>query len=354
MLSENGAAAHPSFDLSSVTEFGAAAMRLTHNELMNIDIRPQDALAPVSNVAASLNPARVYLASLANGSHRTMLGALNLSAAVLSLGRCDHHTLPWWLLRKAHTNALRAWLQQNRSAATGNKVLSAVRGTLRAAWDLDQLDTDAYMKAISIKAIPGSRPDQAAGRALAPGEFAALLRVCAMDRTPAGVRDAALLGLGVLAGLRRAELAGLQVEDYKEGVLWVRGKRNKERTVPVAAGVIDALADWLHLRGEWLGPLFTVILKSGAIQQAGISEAAIYKIFQKRAGQAGVKAFSPHDLRRTFAGDLLDAGADIATVQKLMGHASVSTTAGYDRRGERAKHTAIGKLHMAWTRRFAQ
>ena len=352
MLSENGAAAHPSFDLSSATE-PSAAMRLTHDEIMNIDIRPQDALAPVSNVVASLNPARVYLASLANGSHRTMLGALNLSAAVLSLGRCDHHTLPWWLLRKAHTNALRAWLQQNRSAATGNKVLSAVRGTLRAAWDLDQLDTDAYMKAISIKAIPGSRPDQAAGRALAPGEFAALLRVCAMDRTPAGVRDAALLGLGVLAGLRRAELAGLQVEDYKEGVLWVRGKRNKERTVPVAAGVIDALADWLHLRGEWLGPLFTVILKSGAIQQAGISEAAIYKIFQKRAGQAGVKAFSPHDLRRTFAGDLLDAGADIATVQKLMGHASVSTTAGYDRRGERAKHTAIGKLHMAWTRRFA-
>lgn len=347
MLPDLPATTHQSFVLSA-------------DELMDIDIRPQDALTPVLDLPASQNPARVYLASLSTGSHRTMLGALNLSAAVLSLGRCDHYTLPWWLLRKAHTNALRAWLLQNRSAATGNKVLSAVRGTLRAAWDLDQLDTDAYMKAISIKAIPGSRPDQAAGRALAPGEFTALLRVCAADRTPAGVRDAALLGLGVLAGLRRAELAGLQVEDYRRGeshsptvgILWVRGKRNKERTVPVAAGVSDALADWLHLRGDWLGPLFTVILKSGEIQPHGISEAAIYKIFQKRADQAGVNAFSPHDLRRTFAGDLLDAGADIATVQKLMGHASVSTTAGYDRRGERAKHTAIGKLHMAWTRRY--
>ncbi|HMN30758.1 MAG TPA: toxin TcdB middle/N-terminal domain-containing protein, partial [Caldilineaceae bacterium] len=156
---------------------------------MHIDIRPQDALTPVLNLPASQNPARVYLASLSSGSHRTMLGALNLSAAVLSLGRCDHHTLPWWLLRKAHTNALRAWLAQNRSAATGNKTLSAVRGTLRAAWDLDQIDTDAYMRAISIKAISGSRPEQAAGRALAPGEFTALLRVGAEEHSAAGVRD---------------------------------------------------------------------------------------------------------------------------------------------------------------------
>jgi integrase len=351
MLADQPKTTHPTFDV-------------TLSELMDIDIRLQDALVPVLDIPASQNPARVYLASLSNGSHRTMVAALNLSAAVLSVGRCDHHTLPWWLLRKAHTNALRAWLMQHRSAATGNKVLSAVRGTLRAAWDLEQMDTDTYMKAVSIKAIPGSRPDQAAGRALAAGEFSALLRVCAADRTAAGVRDAALLGLGVLAGLRRAELAGLQLGDYREGVLWVRGKRNKERTVPVAPGVTDALADWIHLRGDWSGPLFTAIRKSGEIQPHGISEAAIYRILQKRTKQAGVNPFSPHDLRRTFAAGtlwvLLDAGADIATVQKLMGHANVATTASYDRRGERAKHTAMalcahcvnGRLHMPWTRRF--
>src|SRR4030095_16474691 len=99
----------------------------------------------------------------------------------------------------------------------------------------------------------------------------------------------------VRGGLRRAELAGLAVADYREGVLWVQGKRNKERTVPVAAGVQDALADWLHLRGARPVPLFTMIRKSGEIQPQGISEAAIYKILQKRAVQAGVKSFSPHD-----------------------------------------------------------
>jgi integrase len=90
----------------------------------------------------------------------------------------------------------------------------------------------------------------------------------------------------------------------------------------------------------------------------------IYDLMAKRAKAAGVKRFSPHDLRRTFAGDLLDAGADIATVQRIMGHSDSNTTAGYahamgrapfgwrHRRGERSKKEAIGRLHMAWERRY--
>lgn len=63
-------------------------------------------------------------------------------------------------------------------------------------------------------------------------------------------------------------------------------------------------------------------------------------------------AHYPHDLRRAFAGDLLDAGADIATVQKLMGHASANTTAGHDWRGENAKRSAVKKLHVPYVRRY--
>lgn len=319
--------------------------------IMEIDIRPDTRLEPIPDLPASRNPARIYLASLAAGSQPTMRRALDLSAGVLTFDRCDHESLPWWLLRKAHTNALRAWLTQNLSYRTGNKILSAVRGALRAAWDMEQIDTDAYMRAISIKAIKGAAPDQAAGRALSAGELSALLAVCQDDLTPAGPRDAVILGLGARCGLRRAEMAGLALADLDGDGLTIRGKGNKTRLVYVAPGVDGAIADWLAERGRVDGALLLRVRKGGEIIRSGLSDAAIYDAMVKRAQQAGVKAFSPHDLRRTFAGDLLDEGADIATVQKLMGHANANTTAGYDRRGERAKRSAAGRLHLAWNRR---
>lgn len=85
--------------------------------------------------------------------------------------------------------------------------------------------------------------------------------------------------------------------------------------------------------------------------QDGLTAQTVYDVLARRADQAGVKKFSPHDLRRTFAGDLLDAGADIVTVQKLMGHANANTTAGYDRRGPKAKRDAVNKLNVPYKKK---
>jgi integrase len=300
------------------------------------------------------NPAAVYLASLAEGSRRTMGEALNTIANLVQPGS-DAATFPWAALRYQHTQAIRSQLESRYSAATANKMLSSLRGVLKEAWQLGQMSAEDYQRAINIKAVKGSKASQAEkGRHLSQGELTAMLATC-MDGTKAGARDAAIISIGYLCGLRRAELVGLQLDDYNAEActLTVRaGKGNKERVVPVGNGALDALKDWLHVRGPWAGPLFYRIRQNDVLTGDGLTTQAIYTILQARAAAAGVKHFSPHDLRRTFAGDLLDAGADIVTVQKLMGHANVTTTAGYDRRDAKAKKAAVNKLHVSYKRQW--
>jgi integrase len=112
-----------------------------------------------------------------------------------------------------------------------------------------------------------------------------------------------------------------------------------------------ALRTLLAVRGNDNGPLLCPVNKAGKITIRRLSDQAVLGALQKRARQATVKGFSPHDLRRTFISDLLDAGADIATVQRMAGHASPETTSRYDRRGEATKRRAASLLHLAYESR---
>ena len=307
-----------------------------NNDLVIIDPLPIDQ-----------HPAAVYLAGLSASGRRSQHQALDVIADLLT-GNPDAFACNWSAVRFQHTTAVSSKLQEKYAPATTNKMLSALRKTLKAAWLLDQMTAEDYHKAASVESVNGETIP--AGRELSAGEIAALLGSCENDPTPAGARDAAVIAVMYAAGLRREEMVILDLSDYDQesGRLVVSGKRRKDRTAYLLNGASHALNDWLDVRGSGPGSLFMPINKAGAIQRRRMTTQAIYNLLNKRASQAGIDSFSPHDLRRTFVSDLLDAGADIAIVAKMAGHASVNTTARYDRRPEQAKMKAAQRLHVPY------
>jgi integrase len=283
---------------------------------------------------------------------RGMAGDLKTIADMVMPG-ADLPGFPWPPLCFQHTNAIRAQLAERYAPATANRMLSALRQTLKRCWRLGQMTAEEYHRAADVGNVKGSTLP--AGRDVSSGEIAALITTCENDPGPAGPRDAAIIALMAAGGLRRAEVVALDLGDYdpETGKLILRGKRRKERTVYATNGTERAIRDWLALRGDQDGALFCPVSKGGRITPRRMTAQAVYNMLGKRGEEAGVVGFSPHDLRRAFVGDLLDAGVDIGVIARMAGHANVQTTARYDRRPERAKQEAASRLHIPYRGRRA-
>jgi site-specific recombinase XerD len=255
----------------------------------------------------------------------------------------------WWKLTPELVDALRAQLADQAAPATVNRVLSALRGTLHAAWRAGLMDAAAYQAARTVRGARGSRLPR--GRAVGTEEWRRLFREIGHAPSPIRERDAALVALAYAGGFRRAELVALDLADYDAdtGRLRVIGKGNKERAVFIGNGARDALHAWIRVRGREPGPLLLPVDRHGRVPLRRLTEQTVYDRIRHLAERAGVAAFSPHDCRRSLAGDLLDAGVDLATVQALLGHASPATTSRYDRRGEAAVRQAAARVHVPYT-----
>ncbi len=310
-----------------------------------LDSPSPQALVP-AEVRSGRHPALVYLARLAPGSRRTMRESLEEIARLVSGGTSDALSLPWQDLGYQHTMAIRARLAESKAPATVNKMLSALRGVLREAWRLGLMGAESYHRAVDLPPVRGER--LLSGRALIETEIRALFHACSEDASAAGRRDAALLAVLYGCGVRRSEAVGLDTGDLDpSGTLRVRaGKGAKDRLAHVPPSSARVLAEWLAVRGSAPGALFVPVNKAGRLTLRRMTDQAVLGILRKRALQAGVRSFSPHDLRRTFISDLLDAGADLVTVQKMAGHANVTTTARYDRRPEEARRRAAALLRI--------
>jgi len=297
--------------------------------------------------------ANAYLASLkSDAGRRGMLSQLRKVARILRAPDID--AVNWATLNAANVRAILSALtkektDENLAPASIATALNALKGVARAAWERGTLDTETYQRIRSIRPPAGSRLP--AGRDIDAGERLALMQTTVRDRTPAGVRDAAILAMLIATGMRRAELCALRTSDVdlETGRLRIIGKGDKERTAYLRNGALRYLRDWLAVRGDGPGPIFCRVNKGGRIFAGQpLSTTAMHKIITKRAAEAGLSDITPHDFRRTYAGELLDAGQDIATVAALLGHASVQTTARYDRRGERAKEAAAACISVPY------
>jgi site-specific recombinase XerD len=256
-------------------------------------------------------------------------------------------------LRYEHVQAIRTKLGERYKPATANRYLSAVKGVLRETWRLGEFAGEEIEKVRDVRSVPGSAAP--AGRALSKGELKSLMDGCS-DGTPVRIRDAAVIALGYGAGLRRTEISGLSLEDIRtEGagmVVRVVGKGAKERLVYLDNGAMEAIADYIEARGGAPGALLWSARKGGRLNEgAGMSDEEVAVIMRKCAARAGVGKLSPHDLRRSFVSDLLDAGVDIATVAAMAGHSRVTTTQRYDRGGRKQKEKRRETLHVPYSRR---
>lgn len=208
------------------------------------------------------------------------------------------------------------------SARTSARSLSSLKRFYR--WLLREaivnVDPSVSIKSPKLnKTLPDSLTEQ---------EVETLLE--APDITQAyGLRDKAMLELMYASGLRVSELIGLELGqiDVRQGVIKILGKGNKERLVPVGEQAIDSLAVYLQAgRHE----LVTSIKSSHLFlskRGSGMSRQAFWQLIKRHARQAGIKArVSPHTLRHAFATHLLNHGADLRTLQMLLGHSDLSTT----------------------------
>lgn len=318
--------------------------KLSKKRVESIQSDNPDPLALTTPLPLTLHPASVYLSNLAHRSRRTMGNSLDISAKLLTNGACDAMTIDWSKLRYQHTSALRAVYLDRYAPATANRMLTALRCVLKEARRLKQISLEDYEDAVDVKFIKHSTLLQ--GRALSGQEVLALIEVCLNDQNVKGIRDAAMISI-LMAGLRRSEVVALDLSDFDPEIesLKVRqGKGRQDRLTYLPVGATAAVLNWLAVRGDEPGPLLCATDRHGHVFIKRLCDQVVMSVLLKRGKLANLEHFSPHDFRRTFISGLLDAGADVITVSRLVGHTDLVTTARYDMRGEAAKQKAVARL----------
>jgi integrase len=236
---------------------------------------------------------------------------------------------------------LKAWLGRLKSQQLGKQSLGQAKAAV--VWmaqlmaDMERAEHSVAAGLSRVKA-PRAESGQRTGSWLTVEEVRHLLRAARNSaRTqPAAARNAAILALLAMCGLRRDEITRLTWGDLqKQGphrVLAVHGKGAKRRQIKLAPVVAEAIEAWraYHPDADTGSTIvFTRILKSGMVTTARITDKAVRLIVQQAADAAGTPTIAPHDLRRSFARGAYEAGASFELIRQSLGHSNIATTERY-------------------------
>ena len=239
---------------------------------------------------------------------------------------------------------LEACLGARLAAGGGTRSVARLLSSLRRYYAYlvrEELRRDDPSDGIAAPRLPRHLPET-----LSEAEVEALLRAPDVT-TPLGLRDRAMLEVLYATGLRVSELVALRADQLQrgQGVVRVMGKGERERLVPLGEEALDWVDRYLREgRGEILGGRPAAALF--VTRRGGpMTRQAFWQLIKRYARRAGIdRPLSPHTLRHAFATHLVHHGADLRTVQMLLGHADISTTQIYTHVA-RARLAAIHRRH---------
>jgi integrase/recombinase XerD len=248
-------------------------------------------------------------------------------------------------LRDAGTGELTRYLGWLRRRGLGSRSvarhLSAVRGLYRHLLEAGVVARDP------TEHMDGPKPPRRLPRTLSMQDVVLLIEAPDISR-PDGLRDRALLELLYASGLRASEALGLRIEDVNlsAGYVVPTGKGSRQRLVPVGAQALR----WVRLYLKTARPALARRADDGTlfVNRFGrlMSRQALWALLKKAARRAGIRAaVSPHTLRHSFASHLLERGADLRSVQAMLGHADISTTQIYTHLSSRVVRDMYMRFH---------
>lgn len=260
-------------------------------------------------------------------------GVRHLSGNTLRAYRADLTAFLAWARREGVSpldlthRDLRSYLVELTRAGyttqTISRHLSALRGLYR--W----MQREGRCSAATAVALSSPKLARTLPRTMSDEDVRRLLSVCEGD-DPVSLRDRAFLELLYATGARVSEVSGLEVGDVDPVAAQVRlfGKGSKERIVPVYQEALDRVDDYVRRgRASLVRPERPCSALFVSTRGNPMSPDALRTVFERRVVQAGLDpSLTPHAMRHTFATELLGGGADLRSVQELLGHESLATT----------------------------